>query len=137
MVRHIDWLAALALLYGSASLLHHVHNAVYLHDYPNLPASLSIAKVCLAWSATALVGLVGYALTRRRHVTAGLLLLAVYAALGLLGLAHYHLAPISGHTFAMNATIGLEVGTASVLLVAVLRRLVGRAKGPSAATPDK
>lgn len=125
-MRQIDWLPVLALLYGAASLLHHVHNAIYLHDYPNLPASVSIAKVCLAWSATALVGLVGYLLSHRRHATAGLLLLTVFAALGLFGLAHYHLAPITDHTFAMNATIGFEVATASALLVVVLRRLAGR-----------
>jgi len=133
-VKGIDRLPVFALAYGVASFAHHLHNALFLQDYPNLPASLSVARVWLAWSATALVGIAGYVLARRRHEVAGLLLLAVFAALGLLGLAHYHLAPMSEHTFTMNATIGCEVATATVLLLAVLRRLARRATAPPAAT---
>jgi hypothetical protein len=32
---------AFLLACAAASLLHHVHNAEFLQDYPNLPASLS------------------------------------------------------------------------------------------------
>lgn len=135
MTRRFDWLPVFVLLYGAASLVHHVHNAVNLHDYPNMPPSLSVARVYLAWGATALVGVVGYGLTRGRHVFAGLVLLALFAALGLLGLAHYHLAPVGAHTLAMNASIGVEVATAGVLLFIVLRRLLARApQGPAATT---
>ena len=133
-MRRISWLALLALVYGAASLAHHLHNAMFLHDYPNLPPSLSVARVWLAWCATALIGVVGYVLTRRRHEVAGLLLLALYAALGLLGLLHYHLAPISHHSLTMNATIGCEVASATVLLVAIVRKLVRREFAPTGAT---
>ena len=136
-MKRIDWLPVLALVYGGASFAHHFHNAVFLHDYPNLPASLSVARVWLAWCATALVGIIGYVLTRGRHEVAGLLLLAVFGALGLLGLAHYHLAPMADHTFTMNATIGCEVVTATVLLVAVVRRLTRHATAPPAAARER
>ena len=129
-MRCIDWLAVIALVYGAASLAHHLHNAMFLHDYPNLPPSLSVARVWLAWCATALIGVVGYVLTRRRDEVPGLLLLVVYAALGLLGLLHYHLAPIADHSFTMNATIGCEVASATVLLIAVVTRLWRRGFAP-------
>ena len=35
----------LMLVYGAAGLLHFMHNAVYLRDYPNLPAWLTSAVV--------------------------------------------------------------------------------------------
>jgi hypothetical protein len=32
-----------------ATLFHHVHNATFLAEYPNMPASLTPADVYLAW----------------------------------------------------------------------------------------
>ena len=116
-----------ALIYAAASFIHHLHNAVYLHAYPNLPQSLSVARVMAAWAATTLVGVVGYLLWQRGRRLAGLILLALYGALGLLGLAHYWRAPFGSHSCAMNATIGFEVATASCLLVFVVRELIGLA----------
>ena len=136
-MNRVDWLPILALIYGAASLAHHVHNAVFLHDYPNLPVSLSVARVCIAWCVTALIGLAGYALTRRRHEVAGLVLLALYAALGFFGLSHYHLAPVGQHSCAMNASIGCEVVAAAVLLVAIARRLAHRAGTAPTTAHDK
>lgn len=115
------------VLYGAASLAHHVHNAVYLQDYPNLPPSLSVTRIGIAWLVVAAVGLAGYLLYRRRHRRIGLLLLAIYGALGLYGLLHYTLAPMTVHTRAMNASIWLEVSTAAILLLAIARRVV---RGP-------
>jgi hypothetical protein len=112
-------LIGLLLLYAAASLLHFVHNAEYLADYPNLPDWLTRSRVYFAWLGVAAIGAVGYVLHRRDHAL-GLVLLGVYAALGLDGLLHYGRAPLAAHTAAMNFTIGFEVAAAALLLVAVL-----------------
>lgn len=113
-------LLVVLLVYGAASLLHHVHNAEYLHDYPNMPAWLSPAQVYGAWLATIAVGLVGYVLLRRGRQL-GWAFLALYGIAGLYGLVHYWLAPASSHTAMMNLTIWLEAATAILVLSAVLR----------------
>jgi hypothetical protein len=46
--------------------------------------------------------------------------------LGLAGLDHYTLAPISAHTLAMNATIWLETATAIILLGCIGALFVAR-----------
>jgi hypothetical protein len=48
-------------------------------------------------------------------------LVAIWAVLGFDGLAHYSAAPFSAHTAAMNLTIWLEVGSAALLLLAIVR----------------
>ena len=87
--------ATLALLvaYAAASLLHHVHNAEYLQEYPNLPATLTRAGVYAAWLGEAVIGTVGYLLLRLNQRKIGLGLIAVYALIGFGGLAHYLVAP--------------------------------------------
>jgi hypothetical protein len=125
-----DVLLVPMLVYGAASLLHHVHNAVFLADYPNMPAWITPAHVCAAWVVVAAIGVVGFLLRRCGWRVAGLLAVGVYAAYGLDGLAHYGLAPVSAHTFAMNLTIWLEVGTALVLLMTV-GRVAARELGSS------
>jgi hypothetical protein len=107
------------LIYGAASLLHFLHNAVYLRDYPNLPLWLSAGGVMGAWMIVAGTGLAGYLLYSRVTRAGGLITIAVYAALGLAGLDHYTVAPVSAHTLAMNLTILLEAATAVGLLVCV------------------
>src|SRR6266487_2036916 len=111
-------LLMLLLAYGAASLFHHVHNAEFLPQYPNMPAWSSPAQVYAAWFGVTLVGAVGYLLVRRGYQLAGLSVIAAYAALGFDGLAHYSVAPLSAHTVTINLTIGLEVATALLLLVA-------------------
>ena len=112
-------LLMLLLAYGAASLFHHVHNAEFLPQYPNMPAWLSRAQVYAAWFGVTLVGVVGYLLVRRGYQLAGLFVIAGYAALGFDGIGHYSVAPLSAHTVTMNLTIGLEVTTALLLLIAV------------------
>lgn len=124
-----DALFTLLLAYGIASLLHHVHNATFLDEYPNMPAWLTPAGVYAAWFAITLVGLLGYFLTRRGYRLSGLAALAAYGALGLDGLGHYGLAPLSAHTIAMNLTIGLEVATGVLLAVAALHLMAKRSRG--------
>ena len=116
----------LLVAYGAASLFHHVHNAEFLAEYPNMPAWLSRAQVYAAWLGVTAVGLAGYFLMRWRFRLAGLLALGVYGALGLYGLGHYVVAPLSAHTLTMNITIFLEVTAALLLLAAVASAMLRR-----------
>jgi hypothetical protein len=110
-------LLTLIIAYGAASLVHFVHNAVYIDAYPNLPVWITPAVVYVSWLAIAATGAVGYWLYRRGSRTFGLMVIGVYALLGFGGLDHYTLAPVSAHSMAMNATILGEVIAASALLV--------------------
>jgi quercetin dioxygenase-like cupin family protein len=112
-------LAALVLAHTAASLVHFVHNAAFLGDYPNMPVWISPAAIYGVWLAEAAVGVLGLLLLLRGR-KAGLVLIVVYALLGLGGLDHYTLAPVSAHTLAMNATIWLETATAIALLVVAI-----------------
>jgi hypothetical protein len=114
------------LLYCAASLLHFVHNGLYLRDYPNLPTSLTASDVYLAWLGVTAVGAAGYGLYLRGLRIAGLCVLAVYAVLGFAGLDHYMVAPVAAHSIAMNATIVFEVLAAIVLLSVVAHALFKR-----------
>lgn len=112
-------LMLLLLTYGLASLFHYAHNAEFLADYPNMPGWLSRTKVYFAWLGVTAVGMTGYLLFRRGHKLIGLSVIALYAALGFDGLAHYSLAPMSAHTATMNVSIWLEVAAAALLLIVV------------------
>lgn len=114
------------LTYTAASVFHYTHNAVFLDQYPNMPAWLSPTQIYATWFAVTGTGLVGYLLLRRGYRFTGLTVLAAYGALGLDGLGHYHLAPLSVHTFTMNLTIWLEAVTAMLVLVAVATLMVER-----------
>jgi len=98
-------LLPLMLVYGAAALLHFMHNAVYLRDYPNLPAWLTSAGVVAAWLVVAATGVLAYLLYSRVSRVAGLITISAYAVLGFGGLDHYTVAPVSAHTVAMNLTI--------------------------------
>src|SRR5450432_1277418 len=113
----------LAVVYFFTSLGHFSHNAEFICEYPNLPGWLTRTKVYAAWAAITSVGVLGFFLIRKRLVAAGLLLIAVYAALGFDGLGHYSVAPMELHTFTANLTILSEVAAAALLLAVTLRRL--------------
>ena len=119
-------LLALLAIYAAASLVHFIHNAQFLADYPNLPQSWSPAHVYLAWIAMTLVGVTGWLLLSRGLILLGLVTLVVYADLGLDSLGHYVLAPLSAHTVAMNATILAEVTAAGCVLFEVARQIARR-----------
>jgi hypothetical protein len=116
-------LLALVLVHAAASLLHFVHNATFLADYPNMPAWITPGGVYAVWLGEAAIGAAGVILFLRGRTLIGLALIAIYAVLGLGGLDHYTLASISAHTLAMNATIWLETATGIVLLVFVIWRM--------------
>jgi len=124
MLRRSNVLMALGVVYAVASLIHFAHNAEYLSAYPNLPARLTRAQVYGAWLAITAIGAIGYALYRRGARLLGLVLIGVYAAIGLDGLLHYGRAPFAEHTAAMNGTILFEVAAAACLLVTVAAVLV-------------
>ena len=114
---------ALTVAYFFTSLGHFSHNAEFICEYPNLPAWLTRAKVYAAWAAITSVGVLGFFLVRKRFIAAGLLLIAVYAALGFDGLGHYAVAPMELHTFTANLTILSEVAAAALLLPVTLHLL--------------
>jgi hypothetical protein len=107
---------------AAATLLHHIHNAELLEQYPNMPAWLSRPGVYAAWLAATMIGIAGYVLIRRGHRIAGLVLLIGYGCYGLDGLVHYALAPWSAHTAMMHASIWLEAAAATGLLIACGRK---------------
>ena len=119
-------LLILLLIYAAASLVHFVHNAEFLTDYPNLPDSWTRAGVYFAWIGLTTIGIFGWILLNREHHIMGLSVLVIYAALGLDSLGHYVVAPLSEHTLSMNLTILTEVGAAAIVLIEVIRLLVQR-----------
>src|SRR5690348_17893246 len=108
-------IAAALLIYAGASLLHHLHNAAFVADYPDMSAGLTPREIYAAWLAATALGATGY-LGLRRYPLLGCTLLCLYGAYGLGALLHYRLAPPSAHTLAMNATIALEALMAAILL---------------------
>ena len=127
--RALPWLL---IFYAAASLLHFVHNAEYLAEYPNLPPSWSRGDVYGAWCVVTVLGVVGYLLYRRGHRRVGWTLLSLYAGLGFGGLLHYSRAPVAHHSAMMNATIWTEVGAAALLLMS-LAAVATQAVRPNAA----
>jgi hypothetical protein len=120
--RHVPrLLLVLCLAYAAASLIHFAHNAEFLADYPNMPDWLSRATVYAAWLGLTAVGVTGYMLVHRGFQLIGLLVIALYAALGFDSLSHYVIAPFSAHTGMMHFTIWLDVATAVVLLAVTAR----------------
>ena len=52
-------LPVLLIVYMTVSLIHFVHNAEFLAEYPNLPTAWTRSGVYLAWIAMTVVGLTG------------------------------------------------------------------------------
>lgn len=110
-------LLVLLLGYTTATVFHFFHNAIFLSDYPNMPSAISEIEVFGALALVLAIGAVGILIYSRKSRPIGLIVIAVYAAFGFDGLAHYALAPLSAHSFGMNLTILTEVATAALLLV--------------------
>jgi len=131
----IDVLLVLMVAYCAASLLHFVHNAVFLAAYPNLPAWFTSGGVMGAWLGITALGAAGYGALRAGYRWPGFILIGIYGALGLDGLAHYTRAPIAAHSFAMNFTIGFEVLAATLVLIAVAMRMLRLLRGVRPISP--
>jgi len=116
----------LTIVYFLTSLGHFGHNAEFICEYPNLPAWLTRAKVYAAWAAITSVGVLGIFFIRQRLIAVGLVLIAVYAALGFDGLGHYSVAPMELHTLTENFTILLEVAAAALLLGVTIHLLAAQ-----------
>lgn len=123
----------LVAAYFVASLAHFSHNAEYIAVYPGMPAWLTPEKVYLAWLGVTSVGVAAFALLSFGFATPALLLLGVYGAFGLDGLAHYTLALCSELTVLANVTIWAEATTGVVLLLSsslVLSRRFSTSRKP-------
>lgn len=112
--------SGLVAAYFFASLGHFTHNAEFICEYPSLPAWLTRAQIYAVWAANTAVGVLGLCLLHKRRLAAGLVLVAVYAALGFDGLGHYALAPMELHPLVANVTILSEVAAAALLLAMTL-----------------
>ena len=123
----------LIVSYFIASLAHFTHNAEYIAFYPGIPTWLTPQKVYLAWLGVTSVGLAALALFSFGFPAPAVLLLGIYGALGLDGLAHYTLALCSEHTALANITIWAEASTGLLLLLvsslALGRRLALAVRG--------
>ena len=109
-----------------ATFLHHVHNAEFLGEYPNMPKWLTPPWVYAAWLGATAVGIGGYLLMRSGVHRVGAVVLLAYAAYAVDGLLHYTRASPSEHSAMMNATILLEAVTGALLAFVVIRRMVVR-----------
>ncbi|WP_309386273.1 hypothetical protein [Cerasicoccus frondis] len=114
----------LMVVYGFGSLIHFIHNAEFLESYPNLPSSWTPSGVYMAWVGLTCVGALGLFVLSKGYRWAGLLILMVYAALGVDSLGHYFVAELCEHTLGMNITIFMEVIPAAMLLFAVVGMLM-------------
>jgi hypothetical protein len=117
-------LQLLLAIYAVASLLHFIHNAEYLPDYPGLPPSWTRLGIYAVWVGITAVGLYGWWLLRRGWHFTGLAVVLVYALFGLDSLGHYVVAPMSSHTLAMNVTILAEVVAAAAVFIEAAHQLV-------------
>jgi hypothetical protein len=117
-------LLALLLLHMAASLWHHIHNGQFAAEYPNMPTGVPPVVAYIAWGVTTAVGLAGYYAVCNGYRLLGFGAMGLYAAYGLLAFGHYKLAPMSAHSFVMNATILSEALTGALLLGTVIVFLV-------------
>ena len=128
-LRNHSGLRLIMIVYGAASLMHFAHNAVYLREYPNMPAWLTPVGVWAAFVATTVIGVLGYGVYRFRSRAVGVLMIAVYGAMGFGGLDHYIAAPVAAHSIVMNMTIATEAAAAATLLIYLARLPTRRTTG--------
>lgn len=129
MIRNIPRAVVVTLIiYAMATTAHFVHNAVFLDDYPNLPAWFTPAGVIGVLLLIHLVGVLGVVAAYFSKRVLGLVLLGTYAVIGFDGLAHYSVASFRTHTLSMNLTILIEVIAAFLLFVCVLITLFASVK---------
>ena len=125
-------LLALLAANVATSILHYVDNVVFFRHYPE-PTWLSPHLVDLAWFVMTPVGVAGYVLFRRGRRPAAFACLYVYAAMGLLVLGHYLIAPPWEVSLKINPFIIVEAVAAALLgAFTVWLQLGGEGVRPSA-----
>jgi hypothetical protein len=117
-------LSILLTAFFIASLIHFIHNAEFLADYPGLPKTWTRGGVYGAWAAMTAIGVIGWIVARTRFQLLGLALIAVCSLFGFDSIGHYFVAPVAAHSMAMNFTILLEVACAIALFVYSARLFV-------------
>jgi hypothetical protein len=108
----------LSVIFGmnfAASVAHYADNILRFAVYPD-PPWLNPTYVDAAWFVVTPVGATAYVLFRLGKIRAALALSYAYGALGLLGLAHYLVAPPWRVSLSINALILLEAAAALILL---------------------
>lgn len=111
------------LLYLVESLIHFIHHAEFLSDYPHLPESWTRNGVYTAWAGMSALGIVGLLLSVSRFRLCGRVILVLYTICGIDSLGHYAVASFADHSPAMLGTILLEVGSALMLLAVAVWHL--------------
>jgi hypothetical protein len=96
------------------SILHYADNVAFFRHYPE-PTWLSPHLVDMAWFVMTPFGIVGYLLFLRGRRTAAFACLYLYAAMGLLVLGHYLIAPPWRVSFRINLFILAEAVAALLL----------------------
>jgi hypothetical protein len=109
----------LMMAFAAASLVHFIHNAEFINEYPGLPKNWTTKGVYGAWLIMTLFGFIAWWLTQTKLRTLGLVLVMLYALCGLDSLGHYWVAPFSAHRAMMNLTILFEVLCALALFLYV------------------
>lgn len=107
-------LLALLVANVATSILHYVDNIVFFTHYPE-PTWLNPHIVDMAWFVMTPFGVAGYLLYPRGRRTAAFLCLYLYAAMGLLVLGHYLIAPPWRVSFKINLFILAEAVAALLL----------------------
>jgi hypothetical protein len=114
------------------SILHYVDNVVFFRHYPE-PTWLSPHLVDLAWFVMTPFGVAGYVLFRQGRRPAAFACLYLYAAMGLLVLGHYLIAPPWEVSLKINLFIMAEAVAALLLGVFTARlQFQGEGTRPSA-----
>jgi hypothetical protein len=116
-MRRSDSKRILLILLGAnlvTSILHYVDNVLFFRHYPE-PTWLNPHLVDLAWFVMTPFGVAGYLFFRRGRRPAAFACLYLYAAMSLLVLGHYLIAPPWEVSFKINLFIMAEAIAALLL----------------------
>jgi hypothetical protein len=91
------------------SIVHYVDNTVRFDEYAKGEGPVTRAMIPLAWLVFTAFGAWGYVQFRRGRFTAAAIGIAVYSTSGLIGLAHYTVAPPADFDTFQNVFIALDV----------------------------
>jgi hypothetical protein len=113
-------LLLLLVMNVAASVAHYADNIVRFVSYPE-PPWLNPERVDVFWFVMTPFGIAAYWLYRRGRELPAFVMSYAYAAMNLLVLGHYLVAPPWKVSLLINALIGLEAGAATLLLAYTAR----------------